>query len=97
MIGLAFGTIYYPLFLLPLWISFYWQRGLWRFLIGMLAMIALLVITLAFTSIDLTMFLARLQQMFGSASSFLSARICAACGNSGTNSTATRSWPRSSG
>ena len=34
MIGLAFGTIYYPLFLLPLWISFYWQRGLTRFLIG---------------------------------------------------------------
>ena len=28
MIGLAFGTIYYPIFLLPLWISFYWQRGL---------------------------------------------------------------------
>ena len=27
MIGLAFGTIYYPLFLLPLWISFYWQKG----------------------------------------------------------------------
>ena len=34
MIGLAFGTIYYPVFLLPLWISFYWQRGLTRFLIG---------------------------------------------------------------
>ena len=34
MIGLAFGTIYYPVFLLPLWISFYWRRGLWRFLIG---------------------------------------------------------------
>jgi hypothetical protein len=65
MIGLAFGTIYYPLFLLPLWISFYWQRGLWRFLLGMLAMIVLLVITLALTSIDGAMFLARLQQMFG--------------------------------
>lgn len=65
MIGLAFGTIYYPMFLLPLWISFYRQRGLWRFLLGMLAMIALLVTTLAFTSIDLQMFLANLRQMFG--------------------------------
>jgi len=36
IIGLAFGTIYYPMFLLPLWISFYWQRGMPRFLIGLL-------------------------------------------------------------
>ena len=27
MMGLAFGTIYYPVFLLPLWISFYWRRA----------------------------------------------------------------------
>ena len=40
MIGLAFGTIYYPVFLLPLWISFYWQRGLARFLIGAVAWLA---------------------------------------------------------
>ena len=25
--GLACGLVYYPLFLLPLWFSFYWQRG----------------------------------------------------------------------
>jgi hypothetical protein len=65
MIGLAFGTIYYPLFLLPLWISFYWQRGLWRFLIGALAMVGLLVVVLAFTSSDMSMFWASLRQMFG--------------------------------
>lgn len=65
MLGLAFGTIYYPMFLLPLWISFYWRRGLVRFLLGFLAMVAVLVVTLAFTSSDMTMFLARLQQMFG--------------------------------
>jgi hypothetical protein len=28
LIGLATGTIYYPVFLLPLWCSFYWQRGI---------------------------------------------------------------------
>jgi hypothetical protein len=65
MIGLAFGTIYYPVFLLPLWISFYWERGLVKFLIGMLAMVGLLVAVLALTSSDMPMFLAGLQQMFG--------------------------------
>src|SRR5688572_1456220 len=65
MIGLAFGTIYYPIFLLPLWIGFYWQRGLVRFLIGAAAMVGLLVLALAVTSSDTSMFLAGLQQMFG--------------------------------
>ena len=31
LMGLAIGVIYYPVFLLPLWLSFYWQRGLLRF------------------------------------------------------------------
>jgi hypothetical protein len=65
LVGLAFGTVYYPVFLLPLWISFYWQRGAWRFLIGVVAAVVILVLVLAFTSIDLSMFLAGLQQMFG--------------------------------
>jgi hypothetical protein len=65
MIGLAFGTIYYPVFLLPLWISFYWQRGLVKFLIGMLVMVGLLVAVLAFTSSDVAMFLSGVKQMFG--------------------------------
>ena len=64
MLGLAFGTIYYPVFLLPLWISFYWQKGAARFLLGFAAMVAILVFTLAFTSSNLQMFLACLQQMF---------------------------------
>jgi hypothetical protein len=64
MLGLAFGTIYYPLFLLPLWMSFYWRRGLVRFLLGFAAMVAVLVITLVFTSSDVPMFVARLTQMF---------------------------------
>lgn len=65
MIGLAFGTIYYPVFLLPLWIGFYWHRGLWRFLIGVVAMVALLVVALALVTTDIAMFLASAQQMFG--------------------------------
>jgi len=65
MLGLAFGTIYYPLYLLPLWLTFYWQKGVLRFLLGFLAMVAVLVVTLAFTSSDMPMFLACLKQMFG--------------------------------
>jgi hypothetical protein len=65
MIGLAFGTIYYPVFLLPLWISFYWRRGLRRFFIGVFLMIGLLVAGLAFTASDMTMFGEHVQQMFG--------------------------------
>src|SRR3954470_20509028 len=65
MIGLAFGTIYYPMFLLPLWISFYWQRGLTRFLIGLVVMIAIVILAAALTFDNTQVFLAHLQQMFG--------------------------------
>lgn len=65
MLGLAFGTIYYPLFLLPLWLSFYWRRGLGRFTSGVVFTLALLVATLAFTSPDVATFVIHLRQMFG--------------------------------
>ena len=65
MIGLASGTIYYPAFLLPLWCSFYWFRGLKRFVIGVLLMILVLVISMAVTATSLEQFLDDLQQMFG--------------------------------
>lgn len=65
MLGLAFGTIYYPVFLLPLWLSFYWRRGLTRFLLGMAMTVALLVTALALTASDTMMFLTHVRQMFG--------------------------------
>jgi hypothetical protein len=40
-LGVAAGLVYYPLFLLPLWLSFYWQLGVRRFVGGVV--IALLV------------------------------------------------------
>lgn len=64
-LGLAAGVIYYPFFLLPLWCSFYWQRGLFRMLIGFTAALLVLVVSLTFTSPDLSTFLAQLKQMFG--------------------------------
>ncbi len=63
--GLAMGTIYYPLFLLPLWISFYWQRGLLRFGAGVLAAVVALCVSLLFTSESLAMFWTQLKGMFG--------------------------------
>ncbi len=42
LLGLAAGLVYYPLFLLPLWISFYWHRGLKRLLGGVVASLLLL-------------------------------------------------------
>ena len=55
---LDIGVAYYPVFLLPLWLSFYWQRGLLRFSIGVASMIVVLVGTLAFYATDWDMFLA---------------------------------------
>lgn len=62
---LAFGTTYYPVFLLPLWFSFYWRRGKWRLLIGIGIAMAVLILTQIFTTLDFEMFLERMRQMFG--------------------------------
>lgn len=63
-IGLATSVVYYPLFLLPLWISFYVQRGLARFLTGVVGSIAVMIASLTLVSSDLPSFLVKLQQMF---------------------------------
>ncbi len=65
LLGLAIGTIYYPVFLLPLWCSFYWERGVRRFSLGVVAALVALVAALWFTSPDTANFLGQLRQMFG--------------------------------
>ncbi len=65
LMGLAIGVDYFPVFLLPLWCSFYWQRGLLRFLSGIFTTLAVLVIVLAFNSHGYPEFLANVQRMFG--------------------------------
>ncbi len=62
-LGLAAGLVYYPFFLLPLWISFYWQRGLGRFLSGVVTMLVVLCGLLLLDGVP-TM-AGHLQQMFG--------------------------------
>jgi hypothetical protein len=64
LIGLALSVFYYPLFLLPLWISFYWQRGLARFIVGALGAVTVMVLSLVFVSKDLASFWEKFQPMF---------------------------------
>lgn len=60
-LGLAGGMSYYPLFLLPLWLSFYWPRGLVRFITGVVAVLVVLSFVL-FSSGDVIL---NLRMMFG--------------------------------
>ena len=72
-IGLAMGTIYYPLFLLPLWVSFYWHRGLLRFSLGVgLGLMSAVGVAALKNLENLSGFPADLRQMFGLATPALS-------------------------
>jgi hypothetical protein len=65
LVGLAIGAVYYPLFLLPLWLSFYWQRGLMRFSAGVVATLIVMACSLIFVSSGPADFWGKLQGMFG--------------------------------
>jgi hypothetical protein len=60
---LAAGLVYYPLFLLPLWISFYWFRGLKRLISGVGASLLLLSCLLLLQGTEA--FLDHLRWMYG--------------------------------
>ena len=64
-LGLASGVIYYPMFLLPLWCAFYWQKGLLRFLAGVLLTWGVLIGISAFLLNDAGAFWESLKNMFG--------------------------------
>ncbi len=63
VLGCAAGVMYYPFSLLPLWCSFYWQRGIRRFAIGFLFSVASLVF--AMIILHPTNLLHDLSYMFG--------------------------------
>lgn len=65
LLGLATGAVYYPVFLFPLWASFYWHKGLVRMASGFAVVLALLTASLALTSSSLEMFTVQVQQMYG--------------------------------
>ena len=52
-IGTAAALVFYPIFLLPLWCSFYWKRGWIRFLGGTGAALGLFVVLLLFSPLTL--------------------------------------------
>jgi hypothetical protein len=62
-LGLAAGLVYYPLFLLPLWCSFYWQRGVRRFAIAVVVTLVALVVLLSIGGTDTLV--DHLRRMFG--------------------------------
>lgn len=64
ILGLAAGAFYYPIFLLPLWLGFYWRRGAARFLLGTGLMLAAAVGSLALTSADAAGFVQQFKGMF---------------------------------
>jgi hypothetical protein len=68
LIGLAGGLIFYPLFLIPLWLGFYWQRGGGRFAVGVVSALLFLIGLSAFAPGHLGSFADQLQRMFGATS-----------------------------
>ena len=52
LLGLACGTLFFPIFLLPIWMSFYWGRGAVRFSLALVLTGAVLLGSLVLTSAD---------------------------------------------
>ncbi len=65
LIGGACGLVYYPLFLLPLWSSFYRERGLVRFWIGCGTSLSILALMLWVTGNEGFEPVRALREMFG--------------------------------
>ncbi len=65
LLGLAGGVTYYPLYLIPLFVSYYWDRGKKRFLIGLCLALSLSIFSLIFTSYSFENFFGQFQMMFG--------------------------------
>lgn len=63
LLGLACGTLFFPIFLLPIWMAFYWRRGAMRFSLSLVLTGAILLASLLLTSADSLSFT---RQTFGS-------------------------------
>lgn len=65
LIGMAGSLVFYPFFLIPLWASFYYKRGLARFLLGTLSATLLMFILLLLSPTTLGSFGEQVARMFG--------------------------------
>jgi hypothetical protein len=63
LLGFACGTLFFPVFLLPIWLAFYFKRGALKFSAALAVTITLLVASIALTSADSLSFT---RQTFGS-------------------------------
>ena len=61
LLGLACGTLLFPLFLLPLWVVFYGKQGAGRFVIALGAVAAVLAASLLLTSADSDSFITQIR------------------------------------
>ena len=52
LLGLACGTLFFPIFLLPIWMAFYWGRGAMKFGLALVITGAVLLGSLVLTSAD---------------------------------------------
>ncbi|MBS0205422.1 MAG: hypothetical protein JSS49_21165 [Planctomycetes bacterium] len=52
LLGLACGTVFFPIFLLPIWMAFYWKRGALKFGTALVLTGAVLLGSLILTSAD---------------------------------------------
>ncbi len=65
LIGLAGSLVFYPFFLIPLWASFYYKRGLARFLLGTLSSTLVMLLLLLLSPSALGTFGEQTARMFG--------------------------------
>ena len=57
LLGLACGTLFFPIFLLPIWMGFYWKRGAMKFGLALVTTGAVLLGSILLTSADSTGFM----------------------------------------
>lgn len=65
LLGMASALVYYPWFLIPLWVSFYWRRGVFRFAVSTLATMAIMGLTILVFSENQEVCKSNLLNMFG--------------------------------
>ena len=70
-LGIAGSLVFYPFLLLPLWIAFYWKKGLGRFLTGSTAVVLTMAVVLLFIRDPDLPYGDALESMFGNHSLLL--------------------------
>jgi hypothetical protein len=80
LMGLACSTLFFPIFLLPLWGAFYGRRGAFRFGLSVAATTLIIVGSLALTSADWQSFLG---QTFGGYTEWAQLQFRSAVGSAG--------------